>query len=589
MRFFVITGVLIAALAAGIFLIVNAINGEPGDPTLQRDTAQMLPPDPTVRLPDAEEETTGARNAADLSADIAPYATENTDPLRFGFQTDIMAGDEIVSSYSSSETITFGPGSAYTELEGIITYRGNNYRDMPGYGTVTVEQGALELIITKNAGSIGRLGGSTATGQPLVVKWPAKLRENMTSLYEQYRAKEGFIEVIYPSLNGDIYFMELMTGDKTRDQIKTRAPVKGTASLDPRGYPILYVGQGIQADGSDKSTKDIYMRAYSMTDNSLLMKFGYETADPFAHRNWQAYDSSPLIDAYSDTLIVPGENGIIYVCKLNTAYDPETGIVSMDMDPVKVKYRYTSPRNESASANGRWGTSSSAVAWRDNLIFTDNAGMLQCINLNTMELVYVNDLGDDSDATMVLEEDPSADTFYLYAGCEYDKLVRPLGESGPAYARKINGLNGEIIWEKEFSVKSDSKADGGIVAAPVLGRAGTNMDGLIVYTVTQEIKDSAATSRLVALDKNSGEQIWEYDMETSGWSPSAPVSIYTQDGKGYIVQCDSAGDVALIDGATGAEVARLNVGDPIEATPAVYGNTIVVGSAKARIFFIRIK
>jgi hypothetical protein len=79
-------------------------------------------------------------------------------------------------------------------------------------------------------------------------------------------------------------------------------------------------------------------------------------------------------------------------------------------------------------------------------------------------------------------------------------------------------------------------------------------------------------------------------MDVAGWSPSSPVPVYTSDGKGYIVQCDKAGDVALIDGATGTEVTKLNVGeyDNFEATPAVYGNTIVVGSRNKHIFFVTI-
>lgn len=588
-RFYVIAGLLIVALALGIFLIVQSIDGEPGDPQPPSASVEMTPPDGSATLPGAEDAQTAAQPVPTLAAELEPHATENTRPEKFGIQTEIMVGDQIVASYTAGESITFGAGDQYTALEGILTYRGNNYRDAPGFGVAAVTEGALELVVTKKTGSLGKWGGNTATGQPLVVKWPAETRKNMTSLYEPFRDKDGFTEVVCASLNGDIYFMELETGEKTRDPIKTGAPVKGTASIDPRGYPIIYVGQGLQANGSENGTKDMYMRAFSLIDGSLLMKFGWETADPFAHRSWQAFDSSPLIDAESDTLIVPGENGVLYVCKLNASYDAEEGSVSMDMDPAKVKYRYTSPRNKEASANGRWGTPSSAVAWRDNLIFTDNAGMLSCVNLNTMRLKYANDLGDDSDATMVLEEDTGGNTFYLYTGCDYDKLVRPLGANGPAYARKLSGVTGEIIWEKEFTVHSGSKADGGVVAAPVLGRTGTDMDGLIVYNVTQEVKDGSTTSRLVALNKNTGEQVWEYDMETPGWSPSAPVSVYTPDGKGYIVQCDNAGDVALIDGATGAEVDRYSVEDPIEATPAVYGNMIVVGSSKSRIFYIRIK
>jgi outer membrane protein assembly factor BamB len=332
------------------------------------------------------------------------------------------------------------------------------------------------------------------------------------------------------------------------------------------------------------------------------MEIGAPDKDPFALRNWQAFDSSPLIAAGADTLIQPGENGVIYTVKLNTAYDESAGTVTMNPGQ-PVKYRYNSPENEEREKNlgGRYGIENSAVAWRNYLIFTDNAGLLQCIDLNTMTLVYVSDMGNDSDVSMVLEEDPANNTFYLYTGCEYDDDVanKEPGQ-GTAYARKINGLTGEIIWEVPYTVDSSNEAvDGGILASPVLGKEGTSMAGLIIYNITAEVKGGSTTSRLVALDKNTHEEKWSYDMDITGWSPSSPVPVYTPDGKGYIVQCDRNGDVALIDGATGVSVSELplkvtgadgkvTAQNNFEATPVVYNNMIVVGSRSRNIFFIKI-
>ena len=348
-------------------------------------------------------------------------------------------------------------------------------------------------------------------------------------------------------------------------------------------------GRGLppSGDSSGNTCEDTYFKAFSLIDGKELMRFGAASKDPFARRDWQAYDSSALIDDETDTLIAMGENGIMYTCDLNTSYDPTAGTVTMDPEPVKVKYRYTSTRNDSA---GRWGIEDSPVTWRNYVIFTDNAGMLQCVDLNTMELIYANDLDDDSDVSMVLEEDIANNTFYLYTGCEYDELVRGDGTpgTGTAYARKVDGLTGKVLWEIPFEVMSTASVDGGILASPVLGREDTSMAGLIIFNVTAEVKGESTTSRLVALDKETGTEVWSYDMDIGGWSPSSPVPVYTGDGKGYIVQCDKAGDVALIDGATGESVAVLNVGENFEATPAVYDNMIVVGSKLGHFYFIEI-
>lgn len=600
-RFFVIIGLLVVALAVGIFFIVRAINEAPGSSQPPGDAAQMTPPDESVSLPTEESTPTEEPTptpAPSLSNELVPYATENTDPAKLGVTTDIMVEGAEVDSYTRPDPITFGTGAEYTALEGIITFRGNNYRNGGSWGTVTISSNTLEVKdYNKKTSYIGTWGGAAWTGQPLIVKWPAETRQVMTSLYDEFRSKDDFVEVIYATLDGRIYFMELSSGKKTRDFIDIGAPTKGTPTLDPRGWPIIYVGQGLQADGDANGYKDMYFRAYSLIDGEQLMKFGASSSDSFAYRKWQAYDSSALIDAETDTLIEPGENGVLYTMKLNTNYNAEAGTVTMDSEPKIVKYRYTSDHNKNADAsvNGRWGMENSATAWRNYLFFTDNAGILQCVDLNTMSLVYANNLEDDSDVSMVLEEDIPNQKIYLYTGCEYDELVRPLGNKGPAYARKIDGLTGEILWTEEFEVVSNDRVDGGILASPVLGRDGTNMEGLIIYNVTAAVKGESTTSYLVALDKETGDEKWRYDMEIDGWSPSSPVPVYTEDGKGYIVQCDRAGDVALIDGATGNEVTKVTLKDSddkphnFEATPAVYGNTIVIASRKAEIFFIEIK
>lgn len=586
-----IAGLLVIALGVGVYFLVTWLGSDTNNANLSDEIVEVTTPSPALTEAPAEPVTT-------LAAELAPGPTEGTNPSDISLTTDIMDNGEEKENYQRTEPISFGSGSEYTALEGIIGFRGNNYRDAASWGAAQIANETLTLVSTKVTGATGSWGGMAWTGQPLIVKWPDELRLQMTTLDEEYRTKEGFIEVIYASLSGYVYFMDLETGEKTRNPIDVGGPVKGTPSLDPRGYPILYVGQGLQSDGDDQKSKNMYFRAFSLITGEKLMQVGAGVKDPFAYRSWQAYDASPLIDAETDTLIYPGENGVIYVCDLNTNYDAATGTLTMDMEPKKAKYRYTSPQNEAADTEngGRWGIEGSPVAWRNYIFFTDNAGVLQCVDLNTLSPVYARSVTDDSDVSMVLEEAPEDQTIYLYTGCEYDELVRPSSDqigpvfSGTAYARKLDGLTGETVWENMYEVQSGSDVDGGILASPVVGKDGTTMEGLVIYNVTMEVKGDTTTSRLIAVNKEDGTEVWSYDMAVEGWSPSSPVPVYTSDGKGYIVQCDRAGDVALIDGETGSEAAKLNVGedDHFEATPAVYGNTIVVGSRNKHIFFLTI-
>ena len=70
-------------------------------------------------------------------------------------------------------------------------------------------------------------GGAGWTGQPAIVKWPKELRESM-NIYDEFKGKEDFTEVIYGSLDGNIYFLELNSGKTTRDKIKVGNPIKGS-------------------------------------------------------------------------------------------------------------------------------------------------------------------------------------------------------------------------------------------------------------------------------------------------------------------------------------------------------------------------
>ncbi|MEZ4628567.1 MAG: hypothetical protein R2912_10965 [Eubacteriales bacterium] len=74
-------------------------------------------------------------------------------------------------------------------------------------------------------------------------------------------------------------------------------------------------------------------------------------------RDWHAYDSAPLVDADTDTLIYPGENGILYTIKLNTVFDETTGQLSVNPSDV-VKMRYVGTRstypNSTNTSNKYW-------------------------------------------------------------------------------------------------------------------------------------------------------------------------------------------------------------------------------------------
>lgn len=57
------------------------------------------------------------------------------------------------------------------------------------------------------------------------------------NMYDSAKSKAGLVEVIYATMDGKIYFLDLETGEKTRDPINIGVPFKGAGSLDRAASP----------------------------------------------------------------------------------------------------------------------------------------------------------------------------------------------------------------------------------------------------------------------------------------------------------------------------------------------------------------
>ena len=56
------------------------------------------------------------------------------------------------------------------------------------------------------------------------------------------------------------------------------------------------------------------------------------------------------------------------------------------------------------------------------------------------------------------------------------------------------------------------------------------------------------------------------------------MAVYDAEGEGWIIQACSNGTIYLLDGMTGKEISTLQVSGVIEGSPAVYGDTMVIGT-----------
>ena len=497
---------------------------------------------------------------------------DTSDPDSWIKSYDIILNDSIVDSYTRGENITFGDPTkeSYFALPGIATFRGDNYRTGSSYGTANIVENTMTAVWTRKVGSIAKGSASGAwtgcgwTGQPLIVEWDEETKQIM-NMYEEKKAKEGLVEVIYATLDGNIYFYDLEDGTYTRDPLYIGMAFKGAGALDPRGYPIMYVGSGdLTASGSKPR-----MYIINLLDCSVMYEYG--NAETYNYRSWIAFDSSPLVDAETDTLIWPGESGVLYTMKLNTNYDKAAGTLSIAPSEM-VKTRYTT--NTSYNV----GCENSAIIVENYLYFGDNGGFFFCIDLNTMEMVWVQNTLDDVNATPVFEwgEDGKG---YIYTATSMENA------EGSIYIYKLDAATGDIVWKVEYDeVYYDYSVSGGVLASPVLGKAGTELEGMVIYAIAKI--PGAYSGKLVALDTDTGDVIWEKDQSLYSWS--SPIAVYADDGSAKLIVCDAGGYIYLIDPLTGETLERISVGSNVEATPAVYNDMLVVGTRGQEVYGIKL-
>ena len=509
---------------------------------------------------------------------FAPHKVSASDPANWGISWEIFQENTAVSAYSREAAIAFEDPEAYFALPGISAFRGNNYRNSATYGTTTVTAEELAEVWSYNTTTLegSNWSGSGWTGQPLIVQWDTATKKIM-NLYPQKQAKEGLVEVIYATLDGHIYFLDLEDGSATRDPVNIGLCFKGAGSLDPRGWPLMYVGAG-DANASGERPR---MYIISLIDGSVLFEYGHQESLSLRtdNDNWCAFDSSPLVHGETDTLIWPGESGILYTMKLNTSYDKAAGTIQIAPDNM-VKTRYNTGRSSSESY---WlGYEASVNIVENYLYVSENGGMFYCIDLNTMELVWAQDTKDDSNSTPVFER-TAEDAGYVYTAPSLH-WTQSADATGTISIYKLDAITGEIVWQKPYDVHTISGVSGGVQSTPLLGKPGTSLEGKIIYTISR-IPDEY-TGIMVALDTKTGAEVWRMDMTNYAWS--SPVAVYDEDGTGYVVICDSMGYAMLVDGSNGNLLYTIALGGLIEASPAVYENMLVVGTRKEKICGVKI-
>jgi len=522
-----------------------------------REPVQYVPPVVDAGPPDAGPEDAGAVEA-DAGAPDWFEVAPNPERLERIATEVVRPGDADVAWQIFPDD--------YALVDGVLTFRGGPHRAGGAWGTIPRNPTKLELTWQLKTGRSKApwFGGAGWTGQPSIVRWPAVIRHSMPKL-GRFRRDGALVEVIQGSLDGHVYFVDLYTGQKTRPPINTGNPIKGSVSVDPRGYPLLFVGQGIPENPK------LGLHVYELINHAEV--FLLPGHDPDAPRDWGAFDSSGLLNRKTDTYFAPGENGLFYFLKLNTVFDPVA--LTLDVKPEVTRYRY-----QNQTQHEYFGIENSVSIARNLAFFADNGGNIQALDLRTFQPVWRFDAGDDTDASLALELEDGKPM--LYTGCEVDKT----GPRGRTHLRKLDGLTGTQRWEVTQActgARTPKKVDAGVFATPAVGTG--DVAHLVFFTLAR--CPGFEEGKVLALDKATGAEAWRVDLPNYAWS--SPTLVKDPEGHSYLLQADIKGVVHLFDARDGHEVTSLKLPGEIEASPAVFEDRVVLGARNDTIYGLRIR
>lgn len=362
-----------------------------------------------------------------------------------------------------------------------------------------------------------------------------------------YERADGKTELVFGAYDKAVHFVDGETGESLRTPFQTGDIIKGSVTLDPDGYPLIYFG-----------SRDNLLRIVALDRDTpeRMWRLDAAAVDGIWNNDW---DSNPSI--IDDIMYQGGENGWFFAFELNREY-LEDGLVNVDPRLLVAMPGYN---DDLISKSGRnVSIESSVVAYEDRVYFGNSGGRVLGLDVSNIRqgrapIVFDYYAGGDIDATIVVDEEG-----YLYVAIEHEPSQMNSVE------RNRNLEVGQLvkldpytdgdprIWGLDLTAGND---DAGIWSTPAL-----HEDLLYVNTHNGE---------LLAVDAQDGTVVWS---DLVGWhSWSSPVIVEDQlvvatcigDLRGYSLDDPRAPRLEWVVEGNGA---------CLEATPVVWDGAIYLGS-----------
>ncbi|RMH75203.1 MAG: hypothetical protein D6683_11675 [Actinomyces sp.] len=425
---------------------------------------------------------------------------------------------------------TFGRPWSDT-VEGLLTFRGNPTRSWYGEGPVPASPRVLWRFPDAAMCSPSSVGGE-------VITWCGTGWTGQPAVFE----RDGRTWVAVGAYSRKVHFLDADTGERLLPDFPTGDIIKGSVTVDPDGYPLLYTG-----------SRDNYFHVVALDRDEpteLWRLSAHEVSPTLWNDDW---DGSALV--IDDYLFEGGENSQFHIVKLNRGYDAD-GLVTVDPELV---FHAPGWDDELLAAVGRNVSIENSVAISgDTVYFANSGGLVQGWDIAGLKdgieptRVFRYWVGDDVDASIVVDDEGM-----LYVGAEYERGTERSREVGQIVKLDPSRPDDPRVW----GVDARPRLDSGVWATLGL------VDDLVIAPTD--------TGEVFGVDRFTGEVRWTKKLPGPTWS--SPVIV-----DGIWIQGDCAGFLRGFDvsdtSVEPVEVWKVELGGCIESTPAVWRGHIVVGT-----------
>ena len=433
-------------------------------------------------------------------------------------------------------------GQPWGTTVGLTMFRGNPTRSFFGTGPVS-ESPSVDWTYPSSAmcSTSTNLGETTTwcgmgwTGQPAVWERP-----------------DGITELIFGAYDGAVHFVDAATGEDLRPRFQTGDLIKGSVTLDPDGYPLLYFG-----------SRDNEYRILALDQDEPVEMWSMNATDVNGTWNDDWDSNGAVVD---DILYVGGENSWFFAVALNRGYD-EAGKVTVAPEVLVEMPSYDD--EFVATSGGNVSIENSPVVFEQRVYFANSAGRIMGLDVSRIRegeapVVFDYWAGGDIDASLVVDAEGM-----LYAAVN----VKP-DQVGPGYRTQAN-----IDRTREVGqlLKLDPYAEGDPRLWGVDLTAGSEQSGTWSTPAVYQgvVYNNTMQGSLIAVDAANGETLWSDQVGWHSWSSPSVVD-------GMLVTATCEGDVrgySLADPRAPVQQWSVSLGETcLESTPAVWNGVVYIGS-----------